>query len=74
MKILFTLKPPEGSGGGGCFFVKNLVNYFKKKKIEIVYTLQKNIDLIFIIDPRKNSTNNFHIDQIINYKKKKSKY
>ncbi len=70
MKILFTLKPPEGSGGGGCFFVKNLVNYFKKKKIEIVYTLQKNIDLIFIIDPRKNSTNNFHIDQIINYKKK----
>ena len=69
MKILFTLKPLNGSNGGGCFFVKNLVNYLIKKRFEIVYTLQKGIDLIFIIDPRKNRTNNFHIDEIIDYKK-----
>jgi len=72
MKILFTLNPlPKGvSGGGGCFFVKDLSTYFSKKGFDIVFDLQPNIDLIFMIDPRKNSTNNYSIDMVINYKKK----
>ena len=70
MKILFTLKPlPDGtSGGGGCFFVKDLEKHFTDKGIEVVYTLQEDLNLIFIIDPRKNSTNNYHIDTILKYK------
>ena len=70
-KILFTLKPlpPGVSGGGGCFFVNDLASNLSSKGYEIVYNLQPGIDLIFIIDPRRNSTNNYHIDTIINYKR-----
>lgn len=67
--ILFTLKSFNKSGGGGCFFVENLGNYLKKN-FNVIYELQPNIDIIIIIDPRKNSTNNYTIDEILKYKKK----
>ena len=70
--ILFTLKESiiknELSGGGGCFFVKNLYKYLLDNKYNIVFDLKDNIDLIIIIDPRRNSTNKYSINDIINYK------
>ena len=71
--ILFTLKPLNESFGGGNFFVKNLSDYLKSKKYNIVYELQQNIDIIFIIDPRKNKSNNFKYQEIIEYKKNNPK-
>lgn len=68
--ILFTLKPLNESFGGGNFFVKNMSNYLEKKKYKVIYDLQPGIDLIFIIDPRKNKSNNFKYHEIIEYKKK----
>ena len=70
MKILFTLKPLQKGipGGGGCFFVRDLSQYFLDKGFDVVFNLQPNIDLIFIVDPRKNRTNNYSIDTIIQYK------
>jgi hypothetical protein len=70
-KILFTLKLIEGSGGGGCFFVKNMVDYLNTQhpgEFNIVTSLEPNIDLIFMIDPRKNMTNMFSLDDIMKYK------
>ena len=67
-KILFTLKPLNESFGGGNFFVKNLSDFLKQKKYDIVYELVPNIDIIFIIDPRKNKSNNFKYQEIIDYK------
>lgn len=69
-KILFTLKPLNESFGGGNFFVKNLSNYLKSKNFNVIYELEPNIDIIFIIDPRKNKSNNFKYQQIIEYKEK----
>lgn len=68
-KILFTLKPLNESFGGGNFFVKNLSDFLKSKKYNIIYELEPNIDIIFIIDPRKNKSNNFKYQEIIEYKK-----
>ncbi len=68
--VLFTLKPLNESFGGGNFFVKNLSQYLISKKYNVIYELQPNIDLIFIIDPRKNKSNNFKYQEIIEYKKK----
>jgi glycosyltransferase involved in cell wall biosynthesis len=69
-KIFFSLKPPSGSYGGGAFFVKNLCNYLTKKGHNVVYDLDSDIDVIFIIDPRKDMYNKYHLNDIIMYKKK----
>jgi hypothetical protein len=66
--IFFSLEPPSGSYGGGAFFVKNMVKYLQEKGYNITFQLQPNIDLLFIIDPRKDRYNHYSIDQIIQYK------
>lgn len=68
--VLFTLKPLNESFGGGNFFVKNISQYLISKNYKVVYDLQPNIDLIFIIDPRKNKSNNYTYQEISDYKKK----
>tara|TARA_B100001093_G_scaffold39362_1_gene33565 strand:+ start:219 stop:1169 length:951 start_codon:yes stop_codon:yes gene_type:complete len=70
-KIFFSFNPPEGSYGGGSFFVKNFVNFLKLKKYIITFKLEENIDFIFIIDPRKRKKYNkkYSLKDFINYKK-----
>lgn len=66
---MFNLKPPDGSYGGGAFFVKNMSNYLINKGYKIVYSLEKNIDLIFMIDPRKGDLKINDLDDILEYRK-----
>ena len=71
MKVFFNLKPPNGSYGGGAFFVKNLSEFLITKNINITYKLNDNdIDIIIIIDPRKGKCKKYSINDIINYKNK----
>jgi len=67
-KIFLSFKPPDGSYGGGAFFVKNIVKYLQEKGYNITFQLQPNIDILFIIDPRKSINNRYSIDEIIKYK------
>lgn len=69
MKIYFNLIPPENeiSYGGGLFFVKNLSNYLKKQGIFIANELSKDLDLIFIIDPRKGPYKKYSHTQLLEY-------
>ena len=69
MKIMFTLKPPNGSYGGGAFFVKNLSRFLVQNNHRITYTLDKDVDIIIVIDPRKCDHNRYSIEDIYNYKK-----
>ena len=66
--IFFSLEPPSGSYGGGAFFVKNMIKHLQSKGYNITFKLQENIDLLFIIDPRKDRYNHYSIDEIIQYK------
>lgn len=68
MKIFFNLKPPDGSYGGGVFFVKNIVDYLNKKNIQTTFELDNDIDIIFIIDPRKGNYKKYGLYEIIQYK------
>lgn len=68
MKILFTLKPPQGSYGGGAFFVKNTTTELIKNGHQIINSLQDGIDIIFIIDPRKDRYNIYGYEEIAKYK------
>ena len=71
MKVFFSLKPPSNSFGGGAFFVKNITNYLKNKNIEVTFELEKNIDIIFIIDPRKGNPEykKYSVVELLEYKK-----
>ena len=72
-KIFFNLEPNEksSSNGGGNYFVMNLKKYLQKQNFKVVFDLDKDIDLIFIIDPRKNEAFNkkFGLDEILEFKR-----
>ena len=56
MKVSIGSKIVEGPYGGGNLFVKNLSSYLLKKGNSVVYDLKdKDIDIILIINPLKNS-------------------
>lgn len=72
-RIFITLKPDKksSSNGGGNYFVMNLEKYLKNNNFEVTYELKGHIDLIFIIDPRKNPAfnKNYDLNDILEYKK-----
>ena len=68
-RILITMKPKEGNFGGAMAFVRSFVRYLDElKEFEVVYDFTGPIDIILIIDPRLNSSNNIPIDVIEKYK------
>jgi hypothetical protein len=60
----------NNSAGGGNFFVENLKDYLINLNYKVVFVLQENIDIILVIDPRKNPIygKQYSIDEIIQYK------
>tara|TARA_B100000575_G_C23130632_1_gene655812 strand:+ start:1344 stop:2327 length:984 start_codon:yes stop_codon:yes gene_type:complete len=69
-KIMFNLKPPEGSYGGGSFFVKNLSTFLVSKGWKVTYELEDNLDIIVIIDPRAGNYKKHGLNDIREYKLK----
>jgi len=68
-KICFTMRPIDTSFGGGNQFLNNLIQYLSSKYINIVYDLTDNdIDMIFMMDPRKLTLNKITLDMVIQYK------
>ena len=69
MNIYFNLKPPkeEISYGGGLFFVKYISEMLVKNNINVHYELIPNLDLIFIIDPRKGQYKQYGYQDLVNY-------
>lgn len=64
-KIFINKSPVDGAYGGGNFFVINFMEYLINKGYSVVFTLEDNVDIIFVIDARKSSTT----EQILKYKK-----
>jgi len=74
MKICMTMQPQKIAFGGGNQFALNLVEYFEKNKIKVVYDLkEQDINGIFIMDPRILKFNKIDLQQIQEYKKKNPK-
>ena len=70
MKIFFSYKPIQTSYGGGNQFVLNIIQYLQSRGYNITFKLEPNIDLLFIIDPRKNPpTKQYGLNDFIQYKK-----
>ena len=75
MNIFFNLQPPneELSYGGGLFFVKYISEMLIKNKYNVHYELIPNLDLIFIIDPRKGKYKQYGYQDLIQYQKQNPK-
>lgn len=71
MKISISSKIVEGPWGGGNLFVKNLSNFLENKNIKVVHDLfDSDIDIILLIDPRKDSyTTSYSYLDVIHYLK-----
>ena len=69
MKISIGTKIKNSAWGGGNNFAKNLANYLTKNKAEVFFDLkEKNLDLILLTDPRRDSmSSNFDDLDIIKY-------
>ncbi|MFX1384254.1 MAG: hypothetical protein ACFFBP_17600 [Promethearchaeota archaeon] len=65
MKIFFNEKLRKGPWGGGVSFLSNFVQELKEKGHDIVFSLKKKIDLIFILSNSKPLD-----EKIFEYKKK----
>jgi hypothetical protein len=71
MKICFTHKPINTSFGGGNQFVLNMIKFIKNKdvSIQIVFDLNhRDIDIIFVLDPRILSCNKINYNMVSQYK------
>lgn len=68
LKICFTMKPVNIAYGGGNQFLINLTTYLEKYH-NIVYTLESNLDMIFVMDPRKLKYNHIINKDVVAYKK-----
>jgi len=67
MKILINRKPRQGPWGGGNLFVKAFCDESISRGHNIVHKLEKDIDLIFIQDPRYDELN-ISAQEIMMYK------
>ena len=69
-KVCFTMKPVVSAYGGGNQFLRNLVAYLESRdKFEVTYELEDDIDLIFVMDPRKLKYNLITMDHVRAFKK-----
>lgn len=71
MKIYINLIPPKylKPWGGGIFFVKNLISFISNNHLnKIVYQLEKDINIILIIDPRNGEYKKYNYLQLLKYK------
>ena len=69
MKILLNRKPINGPWGGGNLFIKNFCDSMIKLGHKVVHTIQKDIDVLFIINPRYDDLG-ISINEAIKYKQK----
>jgi len=72
--ISINLQPISSPWGGGNQWVDTFSKYLRKNNYEVIHHLnKKNIDCIFIVDPRKTDNIKYGVNDIKNYIQKNSK-
>lgn len=68
MKIFFNRIPKISPYGGGNQFLSSMVGLLKNNGFDVTFNLDKDIDVIFLMDPRPADPQNISIKEIVNYK------
>src|SRR5579863_6990945 len=67
-RVAFNIRPVTSPWGGGNQFVALLSRYLKDNNYAVYFDLRDSLDLIFMIDPRKEGTATFDWEEIRDYK------
>jgi hypothetical protein len=68
-KVCITMNPVDSAWGGGNQFARNLIKYLEKKKnFDVVFELEDDVSLIFVMDPRKLKYNKITLEQVKKFK------
>lgn len=71
MKILFNRPIKKTAWGGGSHFITNLCEYLTNKGIEVTFSLEPDIDLMFMFDPRRDGKYP-GLEDLLEFKKNKN--
>jgi len=63
------MRPMKGPWGGSSVFTSGLSEYLKRRGYSVLYTLNKPVDVIILVDPRDWENTTISMKQIIQYKK-----
>lgn len=70
--VCFNLKPVRGPWGGSSLFVSQLSKYLRNLGYKVTYTLTPDVDIIVLVDPRKDQKNKpFGLEEIRHFKSQK---
>jgi len=67
VKVSFNRTPPSGPWGGGASFVDNMSKFLISAGHDVIFHLERDVDVIFMIDPR-HSDGGYSINEIAHYK------
>ena len=68
MKIMFNRKVVDGPWGGGNLFVKAMSEHLKQKDHDVCFDFEDDIDIIFMVDPKRIDRNaGYSVDEISEY-------
>jgi len=67
-RIAFNMRPVNGPWGGSSAFVTQLSALLRHRGYDISYSLEGDIDLIILVDPRLGEAKPFGLKEIIEYK------
>lgn len=70
IKLAINLNPTQESWGGGNQFVLQLKSFLEAKEWKVVHRLESDVDLILMIDPRKDKLVQFDDRDIEKFKRK----
>ena len=64
------MEPVQTPWGGGNQVVEQLITHFRSRGITVTHSLEEDIDLILMIDPRPSSTTRFLPEEILEFRRK----
>lgn len=68
MKVYVNRVPKSEPYGGGNQFLSSFVSYMKKRGHEVVYSLERDIDVLFVMDPRPSEPQHVSINEMLAYR------
>lgn len=70
--VAFNMRPTRGPWGGSSTFVAQLAAYLQRRGYRVVFSLDKQVDLVLLIDPRRDAANRvFGIEEIARLRDRK---
>jgi len=69
-RVAFNMRPISGPWGGSSVFVRQLGDLLARRGYEVRYDLKRPVDVVVLIDPRRDANKPFGVPEIAAYKRR----